>query len=157
MDKWKAVYIERCTYGLEESTRKPNIAICQGVGCSSYHLHSNGIDFSRISEKYVPATTSVGKSQILLRNYNIDEFLIILLEHIEEVCYRLRRQNKLAQTIQFSVGYSAEYEGSIRKRHTMNRATNLTMDIYITSVNTIYTNCILVSRFDQLVFHYPIY
>ncbi|PHG74418.1 Y-family DNA polymerase [Bacillus wiedmannii] len=95
-----------------------------------YHLHSNGIDFSRISEKYVPATTSVGKSQILLRNYNIDEFLIILLEHIEEVCYRLRRQNKLAQTIQFSVGYSAEYGGGIRKRHTMNRATNLTMDIY---------------------------
>lgn len=95
-----------------------------------YHLHSNGIDFSRISEKYVPATTSVGKSQILLRNYNIDEFLIILLEHIEEICYRLRRQNKLAQTIQFSVGYSAEYGGGIRKRHTMNRATNLTMDIY---------------------------
>ncbi|EHL65079.1 hypothetical protein HMPREF1014_05550 [Bacillus sp. 7_6_55CFAA_CT2] len=94
------------------------------------HLHSHGIDFSRISEKYVPATTSVGKSQILMRDYTIEEFPIILLEHIEEVCYRLRRQNKLAQTIHFSVGYSKSYNGGIRKTHTLNRPTNLTMDIY---------------------------
>ncbi|HFK1685140.1 TPA: Y-family DNA polymerase [Bacillus tropicus] len=94
------------------------------------HLHSHGIDFSRISEKYVPATTSIGKSQILMRDYTIEEFPIILLEHIEEVCYRLRRQNKLAQTVQFSVGYSKSYNGGIRKTHTLNRPTNLTMDIY---------------------------
>ncbi|HDR4874839.1 TPA: Y-family DNA polymerase [Bacillus cereus] len=94
------------------------------------HLHSYGIDFSRISEKYVPATTSVGKSQILMRDYKIEEFPIILLEHIEEVCYRLRRQNKLAQTIHFSVGYSKSYNGGIRKTHTLSRPTNLTMDIY---------------------------
>ncbi|MHA4260255.1 Y-family DNA polymerase (plasmid) [Bacillus cereus] len=94
------------------------------------HLHSYGIDFSRISEKYVPATTSVGKSQILMRDYTIEEFLIILLEHIEEVCYRLRRQNKLAQTVHFSVGYSKSYNGGIRKTHTLSRPTNLTMDIY---------------------------
>ncbi|OUB17564.1 DNA repair protein [[Bacillus thuringiensis] serovar konkukian] len=94
------------------------------------HLHSHGIDFSRISEKYVPATTSVGKSQILMRDYTIEEFPIILLEHIEEVCYRLRRQNKLAQTVHFSVGYSKSYTGGIRKTHTLNRPTNLTMDIY---------------------------
>jgi len=94
------------------------------------HLHSHGIDFSRISEKYVPATTSVGKSQILMRDYTIEEFPIILLEHIEEVCYRLRRQNMLAQTIHFSVGYSKSYTGGIRKTHTLNRPTNLTMDIY---------------------------
>ncbi|HDR7987072.1 TPA: Y-family DNA polymerase [Bacillus cereus] len=94
------------------------------------HLHSYGIDFSRISEKYVPATTSVGKSQILMRDYTIEEFLIILLEHIEEVCYRLRRQNKLAQTVHFSVGYSKSYNGGIKKTHTLSRPTNLTMDIY---------------------------
>jgi len=94
------------------------------------HLHSYGIDFSRISEKYVPATTSVGKSQILMHDYTIEEFPIILLEHIEEVCYRLRRQNKLAQTVHFSVGYSKSYNGGIRKTHTLSRPTNLTMDIY---------------------------
>lgn len=94
------------------------------------HLHSNGIDFSRISEKYIPATTSIGKSQILMLDYTIEEFPIVLLEHIEEVCYRLRRQNKLAQTVHFSVGYSKSYNGGIRKTHTLSRPTNLTMDIY---------------------------
>ncbi|MEC0037660.1 DNA repair protein [Bacillus cereus] len=59
-----------------------------------------------------------------------EEFPIILLEHIEEVCYRLRRQNKLAQTVHFSVGYSKSYNGGIRKTHTLSRPTNLTMDIY---------------------------
>lgn len=101
-----------------------------GKNGEELHLHSYGIDFSRISEKYVPATTSVGKSQILMRDYTIEEFPIILLEHIEEVCYRLRRQNKLAQTVQFSVGYSKSYNGGIRKTHTLSRPTNLTMDIY---------------------------
>lgn len=65
-----------------------------------------------------------------MRDYTIEEFPIILLEHIEEVCYRLRRQNKLAQTVHFSVGYSKSYTGGIRKTHTLNRPTNLTMDIY---------------------------
>lgn len=41
-----------------------------------------------------------------MRDYAIEEFPIILLEHIEEVCYRMRRQNKLAQTVHFSIGYS---------------------------------------------------
>ncbi|AFQ13099.1 TPA: Y-family DNA polymerase [Bacillus pacificus] len=101
-----------------------------GKNGEELHLHSNGIDFSRISEKYVPATTSIGKSQILMRDYTIEEFPIVLLEHIEEVCYRLRRQNKLAQTVHFSIGYSKCYNGGIRKTHTLSRPTNLTMDIY---------------------------
>lgn len=42
----------------------------------------------------------------------------------------IRRQNKLAQTVHFSVGYSKSYTGGIRKTHTLNRPTNLTMDIY---------------------------
>ena len=65
-----------------------------------------------------------------MRDYTIEEFPIVLLEHIEEVCYRLRRQNKLAQTVHFSVGYSKSYNGGIRKTHTLSRPTNLTMDIY---------------------------
>lgn len=87
-----------------------------GVIGEELHLHSNGIDFSRIAEKYVPATKSIAKSQILLRDYSVEEFIVILLEHIEEVCYRLRREKKCAQTIHFSVGYSKEYGGGI-KRH----------------------------------------
>lgn len=142
-----------------------------GVIGEDLHLHGNGIDFSRISEKYVPATTSIGKSQILMRDYTIEEFPIILLEHIEEVCYRLRRQNKLAQTIHFSIGYSKSYAGGFRKTHTLNRPTNLTMDIYhictyflhelytgesIRSINVFLTNLInegeeQISLFDNVI------
>ena len=64
-----------------------------------------------------------------MRDYTIEEFPIILLEHTEEVCYRLRQQNKLAQTVQFSIGYSKSYSG-FSKTHTLSRPTNLTMDIY---------------------------
>lgn len=105
-----------------------------GIIGEELHLHANGIDFSRISEKHVPSSKSIAKSQILMRDYSIDEFPIILLEHIEEVCYRLRRENKLCQTVQFSVGYSRGYTGGIKKAHTLNRPTNLTMDIYNTCI-----------------------
>ncbi|SEA89911.1 hypothetical protein SAMN05660909_04021 [Chitinophaga terrae (ex Kim and Jung 2007)] len=33
---WRAVYTERCTYGSEEDSRKPTIAIWQGAGFLSY-------------------------------------------------------------------------------------------------------------------------
>lgn len=95
-----------------------------------YHLHSHGIDFSRISDKHVPAATSIGKSQILLRDYKIEELPIVLLEHTEEVCYRIRKQHKLARTVHIDIGYSKEYVGGIRKTVTLSRATNITMDIY---------------------------
>ncbi len=36
LNKWKAVYIERCTYGLEGSIWKPTIVIWQGAGCLPY-------------------------------------------------------------------------------------------------------------------------
>jgi len=94
------------------------------------HLHSWGIDFSRIREKHIPNSTSIGKSQVLLRDYYIDEIPFVLLEQIEEVCYRMRMQYKLARTVQMSIGYSKDYPGGIRKSFTMSRATGLTMEIY---------------------------
>lgn len=44
-----------------------------GVFGTELHLHGNGIDFSRISEKYVPATTSVSSidCSIKLKLYSI--------------------------------------------------------------------------------------
>ncbi|MCP1122628.1 DNA repair protein [Bacillus sp. 3103sda1] len=101
-----------------------------GIIGEELHLHSNGIDFSLISEKYIPNETSIGKSQILMRDYKIDEVQPVLLEHTEEVCYRLRRKRKLARTIQFSISYSKDYPGGFKKTCTLERPTNLTLDIY---------------------------
>lgn len=41
LNKWKAVYIERCTYGLEGSIWKPAIEIQQGAGCLPYEVDKN--------------------------------------------------------------------------------------------------------------------
>ncbi|PGZ94967.1 DNA repair protein [Bacillus pseudomycoides] len=101
-----------------------------GIIGEELHLHSNGIDFSLISEKYIPNETSIGKSQILMRDYTIDEVQPVLLEHTEEVCYRLRQKRKLARTIQFSISYSKDYPGGFKKTCTLERPTNLTLDIY---------------------------
>ncbi|MBG9615214.1 Y-family DNA polymerase [Bacillus cereus] len=94
------------------------------------HLHSWGIDFSRIRERYSPKTISLSKNQTLLRDYEIQELPILLLEHIEEICYRMRCQKKMAQCVQLSIGYSKDYGGGIRKTFTLSRPTCLAMDIY---------------------------
>ncbi|SFJ99686.1 impB/mucB/samB family C-terminal domain-containing protein [Bacillus sp. 71mf] len=86
-----------------------------GIIGEELHLHSNGIDFSLISEKYIPNETSIGKSQILMRDYKTDEVQPVLLEHTEEVCYRLRQKRKLSRTIQFSISYSKDYPGGFKK------------------------------------------
>lgn len=102
-----------------------------GIIGEELYRHANGIDESRISEPYKPASTSIGKSQILLRDYtDLHEIQMIILEHLEEVCYRLRSQSKLARTVQFSIGYSKDWGGGFSRSCTIQKATNLTMDFY---------------------------
>ncbi|WP_019244208.1 MULTISPECIES: Y-family DNA polymerase [Bacillus] len=93
------------------------------------HLHSNGIDFSQLSEMkdYKPADKSIGKSQVLLRDYKADEIKTLILEQLEEVCYRLRNQRNLCRTIQFSLGYSSNM-GGFSKSVTLEQPTDLTLD-----------------------------
>ncbi|MDX5863032.1 hypothetical protein SIM34_22385, partial [Bacillus cereus group sp. BfR-BA-02138] len=43
------VYIERCTYGSEESTWKPNVETHQGAGCLSYKEGGKGAHIEYIS------------------------------------------------------------------------------------------------------------
>jgi len=40
-----------------------------GIMGEELHQHANGIDFSRISDVYIPSSRSFGKSQILFRDY----------------------------------------------------------------------------------------
>jgi DNA polymerase V len=62
-----------------------------GVLGEEIHQHANGIDFSRISDVYIPSSRSFGKSQILFRDYtNRKEVELLLLELLDDVCFRLR-------------------------------------------------------------------
>ncbi|GAB6422695.1 Y-family DNA polymerase [Bacillus luti] len=105
-----------------------------GVVGEDLHLHSHGIDFSRISHKYTPQTTSIGKSQILMRDYTIEEIPTVILEQSEDVTFRLRNLKKLARTVQFSIGYSRDYPGGFNKSYTFDQPTNLTSEIYSTCI-----------------------
>jgi len=100
------------------------------------HLHSNGIDFSKIGEKknYKPKDKSIGKSQVLLRDYQSHEINTLILEQLEEVCYRLRCNDHQARTIHFGIGYSSGV-GGFSKSVTIEEPTNLTKDFYKVCLN----------------------
>lgn len=46
IDNWKAVYIEKCTYGLEEGEMKPSNVTYKGTSLLSYY--KSGVDIRRL-------------------------------------------------------------------------------------------------------------
>lgn len=80
------------------------------------HLHANGIDESILREKYKPKNKGLGKSQILLRDYNLEEIKVIIAEQVEDVFYRARLQDKYPNTISIQIGYADR--GGLRKQFT---------------------------------------
>src|SRR5699024_1932468 len=92
------------------------------------HLHANGIDQSRVRDKYKVMNPSICKSQILMRDYRYEEAKVVMRELIEDVASRVRARNQLAKTIHFSFGYSDE--GGVSKQYTLQDPTNLEDAIY---------------------------
>ena len=92
------------------------------------HLHANGIDQSKMREKYKVNNPSICKSQILMRDYEFEEAKVVMQELIEDVASRVRTRKKLARTIHFSFGYSDE--GGVNKQYTLEEGTNLEKDIF---------------------------
>lgn len=80
------------------------------------HLHANGIDESLIKEPHKTKNKGLGKSQILLRDYRLDELKAVLIEQIEDVSYRTRTSKMYPTTISVSVGYANG--AGIRKQFT---------------------------------------
>ena len=91
------------------------------------HLHANGIDQSKVREKYKVTNPSICKSQILMRDYRYEEAKVVMQELVEDVASRARARNQLARTIHFSFGYSDE--GGVSKQYTLDDPTNLESDM----------------------------
>ena len=71
------------------------------------HAHANGIDRSRIDQKFKPLEKSVSNSQILLKDYtNIREIEVIVREMSDLVASRLRKIHAQTECIRLSIGYS---------------------------------------------------
>jgi DNA polymerase V len=113
-------------YDLEKLEKKFGI-----MGNQLYH-HAWGIDFSELGAPIMKGQISLGKSQILLRDYKEEsEIKAVILEMCEEVARRVRKHRKAGRTISFGVGYSQdEFGGGFYRSHTIDEPTNVTMEIY---------------------------
>lgn len=101
------------------------------MGNQLYH-HAWGIDLSEVGAPIMKGQVSLGKSQVLLRDYkDRKEIEAVILEICEEVCKRARTNNQAARTISFGLGYSRdEFGGGFYRSRTIETPTNVTMDIY---------------------------
>lgn len=98
-----------------------------GIIGVDWHLHANGIDFSVIREKHTVHSPSIAKSQILMRDYRFEEIYVVLFEQFDEVAHRLRLAQRLAKTVQFSIGTK---DGRVfRKQYTVKEGTNNESDM----------------------------
>ncbi|MBO1305625.1 Y-family DNA polymerase [Enterococcus sp. 669A] len=75
------------------------------IGLQLYH-HANGIDRTKIQERYVPKSENLGNSQILPRDYRGEEMPLVIREMAEQVAIRLRRKQAKTATVSLSIGYS---------------------------------------------------
>lgn len=80
------------------------------------HLHANGIDESIIRLPHRTKNKGLGKSQVLLRDYTLNEIKAVLIEQVEDVYFRTRMKDVYPTTISIAVGYSES--GGLRKQFT---------------------------------------
>ena len=65
-----------------------------GIVGVDLHLHANGIDQSRVRDKYEVMNQSICKSQIMMRDYHYEESKVVMRELIEDVASRVRARNQ---------------------------------------------------------------
>lgn len=101
------------------------------MGNQLYH-HANGIDLSKLGAPIMQGQISYGKSQILLRDYHhVNDIKYVILEMCEEVGRRTRENHQTGKTIHLGIGYSKdEGGGGFNRSLTIEKATNVTMEIY---------------------------
>ncbi|PSL41095.1 DNA polymerase V [Planomicrobium soli] len=101
------------------------------LGNQLYH-HAWGIDLSDLGSELVEGQESIGKGQVLYRDYTTAaEILTVLLEMAEDVARRARLAEKAGRTVSLSVSYSMHaFGGGFHRSRTVDEATNDTMKIY---------------------------
>ena len=75
--------------------------------------HANGIDNARISDfnNYIPKENSISHSQILFKDYNQNNIILIIREMVSVLVRRLRTAHKQTSSIGLGIGYSKETGG----------------------------------------------
>lgn len=88
-----------------------------GVMGKQLYYHAHGIDNSNIQDKNLITNRKIAFSagQVLFSNYNYNDTKLIILEMVDELCFKLRCANKLAKTFSLSITYSDHKNGFSRQ------------------------------------------
>ena len=118
-----------------------------GIIGEELYEHANGIDYSRISDfNRRSKEQSYGHSQVLYKDYNIDNIKLIIREMIDVLTARLRRHKKKTTVIGFGLNYSKTYGGGFYHSKKIGRPTNDSKYIYE----------IILSMLERFYEDYPI-
>ncbi|MGO4937010.1 Y-family DNA polymerase [Fundicoccus sp. Sow4_H7] len=80
-----------------------------GVIGEELYYHANGVDLSQLQNKYQPKSNSLSLNQVLPRNYHLQrEVEIVLLEMVDQLSTRLRKQQQVTGQISLSVSHGEE-------------------------------------------------
>ena len=77
--------------------------------------HANGIDDSNIREEYVPKERSLSQAQVLFKDYNKKEAMLIIREMCDDLSSRMRNENKICGVVSLYIGYSKNQGGFARQ------------------------------------------
>ena len=92
--------------------------------------HANGIDDSDIHEKYVPKETSLTVGQVLFKDYNKRNIVVIIREMVDDLSSKLRSQEKKTSVVSLYIGYSKMEQGGFSRQMSLLSATNDTEELF---------------------------
>jgi DNA polymerase V len=102
-----------------------------GVLGEELWMHANGLDTSNIkNDKYETKNKSYSLSQILYKDYSIENTPLIIREMSYKLAKRLRDNKKNCGLIGFGIGYSKIYGGGFYHSRKLNCSTNKEEKIY---------------------------
>ncbi len=93
--------------------------------------HANGIDLARISDfNYIPKDKSISHSQVLFKDYDENNVMLIIKEMIAVLTKRLRENKKHTALIGLGIGYSRNVGGGFYHTQKLDMATDSEQLIY---------------------------
>lgn len=102
-----------------------------GIMGEQLYWHAWGIDLSPVYGNFTKQEQKgFGHGISLLRDYTENEVATCILDLCEEVCRRARSANQAGKTISLGISYSQETGGGFSRSQTIERPTNVTMDMY---------------------------
>ncbi len=101
-----------------------------GVMGEELYEHANGIDDTDIREKYIPVNKNLSLGQVLMKDYTIEETLLIIKEMTDDLAFRMRHLGLETKKIHLYIRYSFATDGGFTHQIDMMEPTSNNLEIY---------------------------